>query len=61
MLGFGKGNPLSRFKEGAQDAYTVPAASVEGNHREWGHSATRNTCVAAVCPHTLLANMINSL
>jgi hypothetical protein len=47
MLGFGKGAgrilhmllahatwiPLSRFKEGAQDANKAYKASVEGNHR----------------------------
>jgi hypothetical protein len=33
MLGFEKGNPLFRFKEGAQDANKVFKAFVEGNHR----------------------------
>jgi hypothetical protein len=40
LQGFGKGIPLSRFEEGAQDADKAPKASVEGVKR--GHSSSIN-------------------
>ena len=41
MLGFGKGNPLSRFKEGAQDAkkgLRHPSKGTIGFHSEQKNS-----------------------